>query len=283
MLDGGRAREVQREGGLADRRARRDHDHLTAVQTLGELVELVEPGGDAGHALALGTGGLDLVHGVLEDAGQGHVVLGLAVLGDLVDLGLGLVDDLLDLAVLLLTELDDLGAGRDQPPQDGLLMHDLGVETGVGGRGDGLDQLVQHCRAAHPGELLALVEQVGHGDGVGRLAASVEVDDRLVDHLVRGLVEVMAAQDLDHIGDRVLGEHHAAQDGLFGVQVLRGQETTARVTGAVGGIKSIGCHVRLIPFPCAGRPGDSSAVMTPLRARRTRGAPRRSSRDRTEP
>ena len=39
----------------------------------------------------------------------------------------------------------------------------------------------------------------GDGDGVGGLAAAVEADDRLEDSLVFRLVEVAAAQHLNHV------------------------------------------------------------------------------------
>ena len=77
-------------------------------------------------------------------------------------------------------------------------------------------------RAADAGELAALLQLGGDGDGVGRLAAPIEVEDRVVDQLVGGTVEVVAAHRLDDVGDGVLGEQHAAEHGLLGDDVLRG-------------------------------------------------------------
>ena len=212
VLDGGRAGEVQRERGLADGRAGGDDDHLAGMQAVGEFVELVEAGGDAHHALAAVAGGLDLVHGGFHDVLEDHIVLGGPAFGDGVDLGLGLVDQVFDLAVLSVAELDDLGAGVDQAAQHRAFAHDFGVVTGVGGRGDGLDEFVQVGGSADPVDFAALGQLVRDGDGVRGLAAAVEVDDGLVDGLVRRTVEVLAAQDLDDVGDGVLGQHHAAQD-----------------------------------------------------------------------
>ena len=62
----------------------------------------------------------------------------------------------------------------------------------------------------------------GDGDGVGGLAAAVEADDRLEDVLVFRLVEVAAAQHLDHVGDGVLAHQHGPEDALLGLEVLRG-------------------------------------------------------------
>ena len=86
---------------------------------------------------------------------------------------------------------------------------------------------VQVGLAADPLQVAALGQLVGDGDRVGRLAAAVEVEDRVVDQLVGGPVEVGAAQSLDAVGDRVLGQQHAAEDGLLGVDVLRGNPLVA--------------------------------------------------------
>ena len=70
-------------------------------------------------------------------------------------------------------------------------------------------------------DLAALGQLVRDGDGVRRLAATVEVDDRVVHDLVRRPVEVGAADLLDDVGDRVLGDHHAAEHAALRVEVLR--------------------------------------------------------------
>ncbi len=168
---------------LADGRAGGDNDHLAAVQALGQLVEFVETGGNAGHAFATGTSRLDFVDGAFDDVAQRHVVFRGAAFGDLVDLGLGFVDDRVDFAVLRVAKLDDLGSRINQSAQHRALANDLGVEAGVGSGRDGLDQGVQVGRAANAGDFPALGQEVGDRHGVGGFAAAVEVDDRFVDRL----------------------------------------------------------------------------------------------------
>ena len=68
---------------------------------------------------------------------------------------------------------------------------DLRVVAGIGGGGDGLDQLVQVGGSADPGDFAALGQLVRDGDGVRRFAPAVEVDDGFVDALVGGPVEVL--------------------------------------------------------------------------------------------
>ena len=157
----------------------------------------------------------------VHDVAQRGVVLGRAAVGDLVDLRLRPVDDVVDLALAGVADLDDLGAGVDQPAQDRLLPHDLGVVAGVGRDRHVGGQGVQVGRAADPLQLAAALQLGGDGHHVDRLAAAEEVDDRVVDGLVGRAVEVDAAEHLGHVGDRVLGDQHRAEHGLLGGHVLR--------------------------------------------------------------
>ena len=76
----------------------------------------------------------------------------------------------------------------------------------------------------------AAVQLRGHGHRVGGLTAPVQVQDRVVDVLMRGAVEVAGAQPLQHVGDGVLAQQHAAEDGLLGRDVL-GRLPTEVLTG----------------------------------------------------
>ena len=121
----------------------------------------------------------------------------------------------------VVAHLHDPGAGRDQPAQGGPLGHDLRVVAGVGRGRHRRDQRVQVRRAAYPGELTGAGQLGRDRDGVGGLAAAVEVEDAVVDELVRGTVEVGGPQHLDDVGDRVLGQHHRAEHRLLGLDGLR--------------------------------------------------------------
>ena len=68
----------------------------------------------------------------------------------------------------------------------------------------------------------AAIQLGGDRHRVGRLTAAVQIQDRVVDVLVRGPVEVAGPQPLQHVGDGVLAQQHAAEDRLLGGGVLRG-------------------------------------------------------------
>lgn len=98
---------------------------------------------------------------------------------------------------------------QSRAAQRGLVVHDLGVVAGVGGDRDGLHQVDQADASTHPLQLAALVELGGHGDGIGGFAASVQVDDRLVDRLVRRAVEVLGLfpdEGVGRVGASVPGQ-----------------------------------------------------------------------------
>ena len=99
----------------------------------------------------------------------------------------------------------------------------------------------------------AAIKFGGHRDGVGRLAAPVEIQDRVIDVLVGGAVEVTGAQPLQHVGDGVFAEQHAAEHRLLGRHVLRGlaPEIFAGRRGIHAGLSTIinDGHVASAPPP----------------------------------
>ncbi len=212
-------RGVERER-LPDRRTSGHDDHLAGVEAVGQLVQIGEPCRHANHRPAAGADRFDLVERALHDLRERQVVLAGPLVGDGVDLGLGGVDDVVDLAVGGVPHLRDPRPRLDQPAQRGPLTHDPCVVAGVGrGRNRG-DEGVQVRPATGAADLAALGQLGGHGHRVGRLAATVQISDRVIDQLVRRFVEVGGPQRLDDVGDRVLGEHHAAEHALFRGDVL---------------------------------------------------------------
>ena len=117
--------------------------------------------------------------------------------------------------------LDDAGAGLDQAAQHGPLGDDPRVVGRVGGGRHARDQRVQVGRAADAAEVAGVGQRGRDGDRVGRLAPAVEVEDRVEDRRVDRPVEVVGLEDLDDVGDRVLGQQHAAEHALLGRDVLR--------------------------------------------------------------
>src|SRR4029453_18140618 len=66
------------------------------------------------------------------------------------------------------------------------------------------------------------LELLHRGDRVDGVASAVDLAEGVEDLGVRGPVEVGGADDLDDVGDRVGREHHGAEDGLLGLEVVRG-------------------------------------------------------------
>ncbi len=231
---GGWQRGVQGQR-LSYSRPRRYNDHLTGVQTVGQVVEVRESRGDTSHLTRPARGMLDLVNGRLEHIAEHRVVVAAALVRHRIDLGLSGVDDVHDVTpALAITHLHDLRAGIDQPSQHRPLGHDLRVVARVGRGGHRGDQLMQISLSAHPGQVAALGQLIRDGDGVGRFAAAVQVQDRVIDQLVGGTVEVDALESLDAVGDRVLGQQHPADDALLRVDILRRKPIVGRSIRGLG-------------------------------------------------
>jgi hypothetical protein len=62
---------------------------------------------------------------------------------------------------------------------------------------------------------------VGDGDAVDRLAGGEQVADGFEDVLVRLAIEVLGTHVLEHVGDGDFGQHHRAEHGLLGFEVVR--------------------------------------------------------------
>jgi hypothetical protein len=80
---------------------------------------------------------------------------------------------------------------------------------------------VQIGTATDARQLAALSQQVTDGNRVGRFAAAVEFEDRLVHELMGRPVVVVRADHFHDVGDGVLGHQHPAEDALFRSQVVR--------------------------------------------------------------
>src|SRR5699024_3729616 len=139
-----------------------------------------------------------------------------------------------------------------------LLRHDLRVVAGVGRRGHRGDERVEVRRAARTPEVAAAVELGGHRDGVRGLSPRVQVQDDVVDGLVRRLVEVPGLDLLHHVRDGVLAQEHAAQDRLLRGEVLRrgttelGAALVRRWRHLAGTVESPLRHDRSSPFDLIG-------------------------------
>src|SRR5581483_3531976 len=80
---------------------------------------------------------------------------------------------------------------------------------------------MQVGRSADAQQLAAAFQLGGHGDGIGWLAAPVEIEDAVEDDLMSGPVEVLTPQDFHDTGDGVFGQQHSAEYGLLSRDVLR--------------------------------------------------------------
>lgn len=89
------------------------------------------------------------------------------------------------------------------------------------GRWRGREFHLEICRAARVVQLSRSLEGMGDTDGIYRLAAAVQVNDRQEDEPVRLAVEVLGAQAFDGAGDGIPVEQHGAKHGPLGIKRVR--------------------------------------------------------------
>ena len=183
-------------------------------------VEVGEAGADAADLAAVGVEVVEPVVGVVEQGLERAEPDVDPLLADREQLRLGAIDRLLDLRRVLVADPGDLAGRPDQVPQDRLALDDPGVLDGV----DGGRRLVRQAREVGPAadrlELVAPLERLGDGDDVDRLAALEQVEDGRVDPPVRLAVEVLGAEELGDLDDRVAVDEDGAEHRLLGLETL---------------------------------------------------------------
>jgi hypothetical protein len=224
----GRRLTIATSGGGAERErafahpGRARHDEVRGLQPEQHVVELGVPGGDTGQRVGLAVERLELVDRRGDGVEHPHQRLRDSLLGHLEDHRLGAVDGHRDVVRLRVRGLRNLAGHRDEPAQQRELAHDLGVVTGVRGRGGGGLDGEQRALAAEGLEQAGAPKLLGHGHRVDGLTLLVERPDRIEDVTVRGPVEVAGVDPgLDRGGDRVPREEHGAEQRLLGLEVVR--------------------------------------------------------------
>ena len=177
----------------------------------------------------------------------------LLFVGDVEEQLLGPLGELARFAVALVDPALDLLAGAEQPPQQRVLLDDLGVVLGVAGGRHLRRQLGDVVLAARLLDLVALDQRLGDAELVDRLRGRVEVVDAAEDRRVLVEVEVVGVQLhlVDHPGQRRLGDQHRPQHRFLGLDVLRRDVGCGRV-GAIDLVK--GPRRRLDPLGCSSKP-----------------------------
>ena len=120
-----------------------------------------KPDGRAGHLDLAGGELLEPVDLVVEDLREQAEVARLLFVGDFEEQLLGPLGELARFAVALVDPALDLLAGAEQPPQQRVLLDDLGVVLGVAGGRDLGRQLGDVVLAARLLDLVALDQRLG--------------------------------------------------------------------------------------------------------------------------
>src|SRR5665811_641689 len=196
-------------------------DQVPRLEAGGDAIDVAEARGDAGDLDARFVERRDSLEALLEQLLDVAELARDAVLRDGEDDLLGPVDELGYLTGAVVAEGCDLLTTVDESAQDRHLVDDAGVVTGVGARRNQSRQLVDPRAPAYFLQLAELVQLVGEGDRVDRLASSVEGECRPVDAPVALPVEVLRPADLRDRSDRAGCKQHRAEDVFLSLDILR--------------------------------------------------------------
>ena len=212
--------DVEGQARLAHRRSSREDDQVALLQACRQRVEVREAGADATDLAAMGVEVVQAVVGVVEEGLQGAEPDVDPLLADREQLGFGAIDRLADLGGVLVADTGDPAGRPDEVAEHGLALDDPGVLGGVDGSGRLVRQAREIGTPADRVELLTPFERLGDGHDVDGLAPLEEVEDGRVDPPVGLAVEVLGAEELGHLDDRVAIDEDGAQDRLLGLETL---------------------------------------------------------------
>ena len=220
MHDGGIAGEIQRKGGLTDRRTGSQDDEVGLLPPHRHPVDRLEAGRNAAQA-GLPLHLLDLGHRFIDDAADILDILLDVVLDGVEHLGLGAVDEVVDVGRLVVGHLEDIRRSLDEVALDRLLLEHLDVVLDIGGRTDLAGEVRDGDGPAHriEGPLGAQFRGDRH-----HVDGGVFVDERLdglEDHLILRRVDARYAELLHRSVDRGGFDQHRTEDSLFNFKSLR--------------------------------------------------------------
>ncbi len=133
---------------------------------------------------------------------------------------LGDIQHLVDVGARVIATVDDFGGGPDQAAQNRLSLDDLRVIGRVGGRGNVVHQRCQVGRAAYRIQQILVLQRAAERNQVHRLILVRHSLDCGKNFPVSFAVEVIPVQDFLHRVDGAVFQQNAAQDGLFGLDIL---------------------------------------------------------------
>ena len=151
---------------------------------------------------------------------MGEVALRASAL-DAVEHLLGPGEDVVSVGASDVSQVRYLAARADDLSEYGHTAHDTTVMLDVNGGGDAGNEVTEVWRSAYGFEVLGVGELAGDGDLVDGLAAFQQRYTGVVALAVALDVEVLGLEERADAGDGIAVYEYGADDGLFGVVVIR--------------------------------------------------------------
>ena len=154
------------------------------MQTVGEFVEVLETGWHTNAFTTTITDRFDFGERITHEVRQLLVILGSALVGDVIHLCLCAIDDVVDIALALIAHLHDARTGFNEPAEDCAFVHDLRVVTRVCCRWHTLHKCVEIRRTTNACGFTFALEFRTHRQRINGFTATVEIEDHTEDRCV---------------------------------------------------------------------------------------------------
>ena len=204
VMDSCRTSNIQSQGRLAHTRTSRNHNHLATVQATRQLIKLDKVSRHAVHAIGTVRVCVNLTHRRFQGLREGHVVFLRVAIRHRVNLSLRLIHQSINLSLIGITQLSNLRTRLNQAAHNRVLLNNLSVILSVSSSRNRSNQSVQIRRATHTSQLAALLQLIGNRNRIRRATVAIQRKNRLINRLVRRLIEIGRTQALNHIRNSVL-------------------------------------------------------------------------------
>ena len=131
-----------------------------------------------------------------------------------------MIERVFDFQVFPIPDADYLGTGLDQSSLSRRALHDAAVVLDMDRGRNTLDEGAEIGETANRIELISAPELIGKGEDVGWLAAVVEIAHCLIDHAVRGLIEILWAQNCLDPNDRIAVKQDTSECRLLRLEIV---------------------------------------------------------------
>ena len=202
---------IERKSSFTHRRAGRQNDKITAMQTGGQVIQILKACRQTGKTIFIAHQRFDALERIKHDLIDRREISRFFPVGDFQYLTFGTVDDIFHIITGLIAHGSDLRRYGNQLPQDRFFLDDAGMIRYVGRRRHGIGQRGNISDAAHILQLTVALQDLRYRDHIHSFVFIIKLQHSVENNAVRLTVKISIPQDLHDLGDSLFFDQHRAQ------------------------------------------------------------------------